>query len=119
MIFLDFGKITKKDGEIFVLGKFCERVRKDTEISSCRGRRTRFFKFDAYKLEKGNIAAYQKQQTVERLASEGEATFLCGRFEGIDERVLEAYPFEEVSLGDFVLSGGEPAALAVLESGKK
>ena len=51
------------------------------------------------------------QKMVEELANEGEATFLCGRFEGIDERVLEAYPFEEVSLGDFVLSGGEPAAL--------
>lgn len=56
------------------------------------------------------------QKMVEELANEGEATFLCGRFEGIDERVLEAYPFEEVSLGDFVLSGGEPAALAVLDA---
>ncbi len=56
------------------------------------------------------------QQMVEELANAKEATFLCGRFEGIDERVLEAYPFEEVSLGDFVLSGGEPAALAVLDA---
>ncbi|MBR1778764.1 MAG: tRNA (guanosine(37)-N1)-methyltransferase TrmD [Alphaproteobacteria bacterium] len=56
------------------------------------------------------------QKMAEELASEGEATFLCGRFEGIDERVLQAYPFEEVSLGDFVLSGGEPAALAVLDA---
>lgn len=56
------------------------------------------------------------QKMVEELANEGEATFLCGRFEGIDERVLEAFPFEEVSLGDFVLSGGEPAALAVLDA---
>lgn len=56
------------------------------------------------------------QKKVEELASRGEATFLCGRFEGIDERVLEAYPFEEISLGDFILSGGEPAALAVLDA---
>lgn len=56
------------------------------------------------------------QKTVEKLAADGEATLLCGRFEGIDERVLEAYPFEEISLGDFVLSGGEPAALAVLDA---
>ena len=56
------------------------------------------------------------QRLVETIAAEGEATFLCGRFEGIDERVLEAYPFEEVSLGDFVLSGGEPAALAMLDA---
>ncbi len=56
------------------------------------------------------------QGLVEQIAAEGRAAFLCGRFEGIDERVLEAYPFEEVSLGDFVLSGGEPAALAVLDA---
>lgn len=56
------------------------------------------------------------QKMAEELAQGGEATFLCGRFEGIDERVLQAYPFEEVSLGDFVLSGGEPAALAVLDA---
>lgn len=56
------------------------------------------------------------QKMAEELARGGEATFLCGRFEGIDERVLQAYPFEEVSLGDFVLSGGEPAALAVLDA---
>lgn len=56
------------------------------------------------------------QRLVEQIAAEGRAAFLCGRFEGIDERVLEAYPFEEVSLGDFVLSGGEPAALAVLDA---
>lgn len=41
---------------------------------------------------------------------------LCGRFEGVDERVIEGRGFEEVSLGDFVLSGGEPAALALLDA---
>jgi len=41
---------------------------------------------------------------------------LCGRFEGIDERVIEAYEIEEVSLGDFVLSGGEPAAMALIDA---
>jgi len=41
---------------------------------------------------------------------------LCGRFEGVDERVLEARVIEEVSLGDFVLSGGEPAAIALLDA---
>lgn len=56
------------------------------------------------------------QKTAEELALSGEATFLCGRFEGVDQRVLDAYPFEEVSLGDFVLSGGEPALLAILDA---
>tara|TARA_R110002096_G_scaffold218425_3_gene406535 strand:- start:435 stop:806 length:372 start_codon:yes stop_codon:yes gene_type:complete len=41
---------------------------------------------------------------------------LCGRFEGVDQRVLEAQDAEEISLGDFVLSGGEPAALVVLDA---
>ena len=43
-------------------------------------------------------------------------TLLCGRYEGIDERVIEERDFIEVSLGDFVLSGGEPAALALLDA---
>jgi tRNA (guanine37-N1)-methyltransferase len=43
-------------------------------------------------------------------------TVICGRFEGVDERVLEARAIEEVSLGDFVLSGGEPAAIALIDA---
>jgi tRNA (guanine37-N1)-methyltransferase len=41
---------------------------------------------------------------------------LCARFEGVDERLIEARKLEEVSLGDFVLSGGEPAAIALLDA---
>jgi tRNA (guanine37-N1)-methyltransferase len=41
---------------------------------------------------------------------------ICGRFEGVDERLLEAYAIEELSLGDFVLSGGEPAAIALIDA---
>jgi tRNA (guanine37-N1)-methyltransferase len=40
---------------------------------------------------------------------------VCGRFEGVDERVIEAHALEEVSVGDFVLSGGEIAAMAVMD----
>lgn len=43
-------------------------------------------------------------------------TILCGRFEGVDERVLEEYNVEEISLGDFVLTGGEIAAQALIDS---
>jgi tRNA (guanine37-N1)-methyltransferase len=51
-----------------------------------------------------------------RALSEGPgAVVLCGRFEGIDERVVEAWSMEEISLGDFVLSGGEPAAIALID----
>ena len=41
---------------------------------------------------------------------------ICGRFEGVDERVIEALAIEEMSLGDFVLSGGEPAAIALIDA---
>ena len=44
------------------------------------------------------------------------ATFLCGRFEGVDQRVLDVHKAEEVSLGDFVLSGGEIPALAMMDA---
>lgn len=43
-------------------------------------------------------------------------TLICGRYEGIDQRVLEARDVTEISLGDFVLSGGEPAALALIDA---
>lgn len=56
------------------------------------------------------------QERVRALAAEARATILCGRFEGVDQRVLEAHRAEEISLGDFVLSGGEPAALALMDA---
>lgn len=56
------------------------------------------------------------QARVRALAVGPGATLLCGRFEGLDERVIEARGMEEVSLGDFVLSGGEPAAIALLDA---
>ncbi len=56
------------------------------------------------------------QARVEALAGGPGVVVLCGRFEGIDERVFATRDLEEVSLGDFVLSGGEPAALALLDA---
>ena len=56
------------------------------------------------------------QAMVRGYAARSSLTLLCGRFEGVDERVLEANAVEEVSLGDFVLSGGEPAALALIDA---
>jgi len=56
-------------------------------------------------------------QALMRELSAGSGVILvCGRFEGIDQRVLEARDVEEVSLGDFILSGGEIAALAMLDA---
>jgi tRNA (guanine37-N1)-methyltransferase len=56
------------------------------------------------------------QSVVRELAARAKLTLLCGRYEGVDERVLEARGVDEVSLGDFVLSGGEPAAIALIDS---
>jgi tRNA (guanine37-N1)-methyltransferase len=56
------------------------------------------------------------QGLVRELAQGEGCLIVCGRFEGIDERVIERRSLIEVSLGDFVLSGGEPAALALLDA---
>jgi tRNA (guanine37-N1)-methyltransferase len=56
------------------------------------------------------------QAVARELAAEPGVTLLCGRYEGLDERVIEARGIAELSLGDVVLSGGEVAAMAVLEA---
>jgi tRNA (guanine37-N1)-methyltransferase len=56
------------------------------------------------------------QERVRELATGSGVTLVCSRFEGIDERVLEERGIEEVSLGDFVLSGGEPAAIVLIDA---
>jgi tRNA (guanine37-N1)-methyltransferase len=56
------------------------------------------------------------QARVRDLAAGPGARLICSRFEGVDERVLEKNQVEELSLGDFVLSGGEPAAIALIDA---
>lgn len=56
------------------------------------------------------------QARVRALAAGPGVRLLCGRYEGIDERLIEARRPEEISLGDFVLSGGEPAAIALIDA---
>jgi tRNA (guanine37-N1)-methyltransferase len=56
------------------------------------------------------------QAFVRELAREEHLTLLCGRYEGVDERVIENLPAEEVSIGDYVLAGGEVPALVVIEA---
>ncbi|MBB2202896.1 tRNA (guanosine(37)-N1)-methyltransferase TrmD [Gluconacetobacter tumulisoli] len=57
-----------------------------------------------------------RQDDVRRYAGGPGLVLLCGRYEGVDERVLEAEQVEQVSIGDYVLSGGEMAALVLLDS---
>jgi len=56
------------------------------------------------------------QARVRELAAGPGAVLVCGRFEGVDQRVIEARGLEEVSIGDYVLAGGEVAAMVVLEA---
>ncbi len=60
------------------------------------------------------------QADAERLSEESRLIFACGRYEGIDQRVLDHFadrlPVEEISLGDFVVNGGEAAALVIIEA---
>jgi tRNA (guanine37-N1)-methyltransferase len=56
------------------------------------------------------------QARVRTIAAGPGAILLCGRFEGLDQRVIEARQIEEISLGDFVLAGGEIAAMALVEA---
>ena len=56
------------------------------------------------------------QQDIQHYARSAGVVLLCGRFEGVDERVLEAYNLEQVSIGDYVLSGGEVAAFVLLDA---
>ena len=56
------------------------------------------------------------QARCRELAGGPGVILLCGRYEGVDQRVLDARGVEEISLGDFVLSGGEPAALALIDA---
>src|SRR6266496_5522452 len=56
------------------------------------------------------------QALVREMAGEPWLVLVCGRYEGVDERVAQGLPAEEVSVGDYVLSGGEAAALVLLEA---
>src|SRR5207247_6196641 len=56
------------------------------------------------------------QSQVKQLANGPGALIVCGRFEGVDQRLIEARALEEVSVGDYVLSGGEIAAMALIDA---
>lgn len=78
---------------------------------------------DAVKQSGGGRVIYLSPQgrrlehaKVMELAGRAAVTFLCGRYEGVDERLLRRRVDEELSLGDFVLSGGELAAMAVMDA---
>lgn len=57
-----------------------------------------------------------QQQTARGLARENGLIFICGRYEGVDERVCQAYVDEEISIGDYILTGGEPAVMVIIDA---
>ncbi len=56
------------------------------------------------------------QDRVKSLSKEENITIICGRFEGVDERVIEHYDVEEISIGDYILTGGEQAAMILIDA---
>ena len=56
------------------------------------------------------------QAYVRELSRESTLTFLCGRYEGIDQRIIDHYNIEEISIGDYILSGGEVAVHVLIDS---
>jgi tRNA (guanine37-N1)-methyltransferase len=56
------------------------------------------------------------QKLVQELSKEPALTLLCGRYEGVDQRVLDAHGFEEISIGDYVLTGGELGAIILMDA---
>jgi tRNA (guanine37-N1)-methyltransferase len=57
-----------------------------------------------------------RQQVAEELAQYSNIILICGRYEGVDERVRQYLVTDEISIGDYVLSGGEPAAMVVVDA---
>jgi tRNA (guanine37-N1)-methyltransferase len=60
--------------------------------------------------------AVLNQEKIESLSREEEIIILCGHYEGIDERVLTGWEIEEISIGDYILTGGEPAAVVLIDA---
>jgi tRNA (guanine37-N1)-methyltransferase len=57
-----------------------------------------------------------KQQTAKKLAKINHIVIICGRYEGIDQRIIDLYATDTISMGDYIISGGETASMAILES---
>lgn len=90
-------------------------MRPDVLDAAIKGAESKFGK-PARKIYLSPRGRRMDQNLVKGIAETKSVLLLCGRYEGIDQRVIEAEALEEVSLGDFVLAGGELAAMALIEA---
>lgn len=90
-------------------------MRPDVADAAIRGAEERYGKA-ARKIYLSPRGRVLDQALVKELAACPSLLLLCGRYEGLDQRVIESQELEEVSLGDFILAGGELAAMALIES---
>jgi tRNA (guanine37-N1)-methyltransferase len=90
-------------------------MRPDVVDAAIRGSEQKFGKH-ARKIYLSPRGRRCDQNLVKELTQSPSVLLLCGRYEGVDQRVIEAQELEEVSLGDFVLAGGEVAAMALIEA---
>lgn len=90
-------------------------MRPDVLDAAIRGAEEKFGKASRkiYLSPRGRVL---DQKLVKELAAEPSLLLLCGRYEGVDQRVIDAQGLEEISVGDFVLAGGEVAAMVLLEA---
>jgi tRNA (guanine37-N1)-methyltransferase len=90
-------------------------MRPDVVDAAIRGADTKFGK-PARKVYLSPRGRVLDQALVKELAAASPVLLLCGRYEGVDQRVIDAQGLEEISLGDFVLAGGEVAAMMLIEA---
>jgi tRNA (guanine37-N1)-methyltransferase len=90
-------------------------MRPDVVDAAIKGAEAKFGK-PARKIYLSPRGKVLDQALVKELAATSPLLLLCGRYEGVDQRVIEAQGLEEISLGDFVLAGGEVAAMALIEA---
>lgn len=84
-----------------ILGKAIDHAMNETQVNKL-----------IYLSPKGQLL---NQQLLKKLIDQRNLLILCGRFEGIDQRLIDEYDCQEISLGDFILSGGELAALSLMD----
>lgn len=97
------------DAWVAVENKISQRRMAEAETASCERKRTRVI----YVTPQGAVF---HQQMAKDLAKEEDLIFLCGHYEGIDERVLEEIVTDHVSIGDYVLTGGELPAMVMIDA---